>query len=200
MEFRAAAKIYCESILRPKKYSEMSKPNKNLILVIDTTGNNCLAVFLYSPAGMSRLRRRAHQQSEKLLPAIQEILRRRGAALADLRAIFVATGAGSYTSLKVGAAVANALGYALDIPVLALPAEACQSPKELKTVLDLLTEPVSASVPSNAAGGCGGCCAMCGGCGAGARNLSASAENGGLPEHFVGALEPKYAAKAEWER
>jgi tRNA threonylcarbamoyladenosine biosynthesis protein TsaB len=55
--------------------------------------------------------------SQALLSLIQEILKAAELELKDITEIKVATGPGSYTGLKVGAAVANALGFALGIPV-----------------------------------------------------------------------------------
>lgn len=56
-------------------------------------------------------------KSQMVLPMIEEILRERKRKLTDITAITVATGPGSFTGLRVGATVANALGYLLDIPV-----------------------------------------------------------------------------------
>lgn len=55
--------------------------------------------------------------SQVLLPLITKILDRKKMKYKDLKGIEVETGPGSFTGLKVGASVANALGFALDIPV-----------------------------------------------------------------------------------
>lgn len=55
--------------------------------------------------------------SQVLLNLITEILRENNLQFKDLKSIEIEKGPGSYTGLKVGASVANALGFSLDIPV-----------------------------------------------------------------------------------
>lgn len=59
-----------------------------------------------------------YKESEKLLPAIDKLLRKNKAKPMDLRGVAVVTGPGGFSSLRVGLATANALGYALKIPVV----------------------------------------------------------------------------------
>lgn len=56
-------------------------------------------------------------QAEKLLPAISRLLRGARASLNDLEKIAVNNRGGSFTSLRIGVLTANALAYALGIPV-----------------------------------------------------------------------------------
>ncbi len=56
-------------------------------------------------------------KSQMVLPMIEEILAEHKVKLTDITTITVATGPGSFTGLRVGATVANTLGYLLDIPV-----------------------------------------------------------------------------------
>jgi tRNA threonylcarbamoyladenosine biosynthesis protein TsaB len=55
--------------------------------------------------------------SQVLLGLIQKILQDHGITEKDLTAIEVDPGPGSFTGLRVGAAVAQAMGFALGIPV-----------------------------------------------------------------------------------
>jgi tRNA threonylcarbamoyladenosine biosynthesis protein TsaB len=55
--------------------------------------------------------------SQVLLPLITQILEKNKLEFKDLTGIEVETGPGSYTGLKVGVSVANALGFSLGIPV-----------------------------------------------------------------------------------
>jgi tRNA threonylcarbamoyladenosine biosynthesis protein TsaB len=55
--------------------------------------------------------------SQVLLPLIEKILKKNKLEFKDLKGIEVETGPGSYTGLKVGVSVANALGFSLGIPV-----------------------------------------------------------------------------------
>ncbi|MBU0572450.1 tRNA (adenosine(37)-N6)-threonylcarbamoyltransferase complex dimerization subunit type 1 TsaB [Patescibacteria group bacterium] len=57
------------------------------------------------------------EKSQKLLPFIDELLKKQGKKIKDITEIEVNTGPGSYTGLRVGVSVANAIGWALDIPV-----------------------------------------------------------------------------------
>src|SRR3989344_6675535 len=55
--------------------------------------------------------------SQSLLPAIAKILKKNKKTLSDIKAVEVNTGPGSFTGTRVGVSVANALGFALNIPV-----------------------------------------------------------------------------------
>lgn len=56
-------------------------------------------------------------KSQMMLPLIESLLAEQNIKLTDLTGIQVATGPGSFTGLRVGATVANALGFLLGIPV-----------------------------------------------------------------------------------
>ena len=56
-------------------------------------------------------------KSQQLLEIISQELEKRGKALQDITEIEVNLGPGSFTGLRVGVSVANALGWALGIPV-----------------------------------------------------------------------------------
>jgi tRNA threonylcarbamoyl adenosine modification protein YeaZ len=55
--------------------------------------------------------------SQVLLPLIKKLISENNLKFEDLKAIELKKGPGSYTGLKVGAAVANSLAYTLNIPV-----------------------------------------------------------------------------------
>jgi tRNA threonylcarbamoyladenosine biosynthesis protein TsaB len=55
--------------------------------------------------------------SQVLLPLIIKILKSQNLQFIDLHGIEVEIGPGSYTGLRVGVAVAQALGFALGIPI-----------------------------------------------------------------------------------
>ena len=61
------------------------------------------------------------RQAEKLLPAIETLLKKQKIKLSQLKKIVVANQGGSFTSLRIGVITANALAYALGIPVEAEP-------------------------------------------------------------------------------
>jgi len=55
--------------------------------------------------------------SQKLVPFIDQVLKKKKKTLSDLTEIKVNVGPGSFTGLKVGVAVANTLGWSLGIKV-----------------------------------------------------------------------------------
>lgn len=62
---------------------------------------------------------------EKLNIFIEEVLATAGIHTKDLTAISLASGPGSYTGLRIGAATAKGLCYALRIPLIAIDALSC---------------------------------------------------------------------------
>lgn len=83
-------------------------------LFIDTSSNQQTVVRL-DKAELKRGPEAAH--SQVVLPMIMTLLKKRKAKIADITEIEVNPGPGSYTGLRVGAAIANALGYVLHVPV-----------------------------------------------------------------------------------
>lgn len=59
--------------------------------------------------------------SEKLMPLIKKILEDNELTLKDIDAIAISKGPGSYTGLRIGAAIGKALAQAIDIPVISVP-------------------------------------------------------------------------------
>jgi tRNA threonylcarbamoyladenosine biosynthesis protein TsaB len=63
----------------------------------------------------------ARRHAAELLPAVQRLLQRAGVSLDDLRGIVLSDGPGSFTGLRVGAAVAKALVQARGLPLWTAP-------------------------------------------------------------------------------
>ncbi|MFL5401655.1 MAG: tRNA (adenosine(37)-N6)-threonylcarbamoyltransferase complex dimerization subunit type 1 TsaB [Gemmatimonadales bacterium] len=63
----------------------------------------------------------ARRHAASLLPAIQALLHRAGVSLDHLEGIVLSDGPGSFTGLRVGAAVAKALVYARGLPLWTAP-------------------------------------------------------------------------------
>ncbi len=103
-----------------------------LLLSLETSSPIC-AVALHHLAD-GRLLGQAELRLEKshsthLTVLIEQLITNAGCALPDLGAVAVSDGPGSYTGLRIGAAAAKGLCFALDIPLLAvgtLPALAHQ--------------------------------------------------------------------------
>lgn len=75
--------------------------------------------------------------SESLLARIDKALSRAGLEVAEVSCIGVVTGPGSFTSLRLGLATANALAAARAVPLVAVPAERAAS---LETMGRLVAE------------------------------------------------------------
>ncbi len=59
-----------------------------------------------------------YSQAELLLKTIDEILNKKKNKLTDLKAVFVVSGPGQFSALRIGVATANTLAYALKIKVV----------------------------------------------------------------------------------
>ncbi|RYU83848.1 tRNA (adenosine(37)-N6)-threonylcarbamoyltransferase complex dimerization subunit type 1 TsaB [Hymenobacter persicinus] len=101
-----------------------------LILSLETSSPVC-SVALHrdgSLVGQSELRlEKSHSSHLSLL--VNQLLENSQCTLQDLSAVAVSDGPGSYTGLRIGAAAAKGLCYALDVPLIAvgtLPAMAAQ--------------------------------------------------------------------------
>ena len=103
-----------------------------LLLSLETSSPIC-AVALHHLAdgrllGQAELRlQKSH--STHLTVLIEQLIANTGYALSDLGAVALSDGPGSYTGLRIGAAAAKGLCFALDVPLLAvgtLPALAHQ--------------------------------------------------------------------------
>lgn len=89
-----------------------------MILKIDTTNSDKTVVELEFENGKrDKLVLQRKVGSQVLLPMIVEIFKKNKLTISDLTAIEVNPGPGSFTGTRVGVAVANALAFALNIPV-----------------------------------------------------------------------------------
>ncbi|WP_151087611.1 tRNA (adenosine(37)-N6)-threonylcarbamoyltransferase complex dimerization subunit type 1 TsaB [Hymenobacter baengnokdamensis] len=103
-----------------------------LLLSLETSSPICAVALHYLSDG--RLLGQTELRLEKshsthLTVLIEQLIANTGHRLADLGAVAVSDGPGSYTGLRIGAAAAKGLCFALDIPLLAvgtLPALAHQ--------------------------------------------------------------------------
>ncbi len=59
--------------------------------------------------------------SEKLMPLIEELMKELELKMDDIDVIAVSEGPGSYTGLRIGAAIAKSLAFAADIKIVSVP-------------------------------------------------------------------------------
>lgn len=89
-----------------------------MVLHIDTKDQKVVKVALEKEGKVvGTLSEENEFGSQALLPLISKLLKEHKLSLKDLTGIKVEAGPGSYTGLRVGVAVANALGFALGVPV-----------------------------------------------------------------------------------
>lgn len=91
-------------------------------LLIDTTeGERIVLGLVEKKKIVAKHERRVFQISENLLPEIGKFLKRHRVSLKSLAKILVNPGPGGFSSTRTGVATANALAYALGIPVAEYP-------------------------------------------------------------------------------
>lgn len=91
------------------------------ILQIETATPTCAVAISKNGATISAVQgEEANMHASHLTLFIEQVLQKAGITMADLGAIAVSMGPGSYTGLRIGVSTAKGLCYALDIPLLAL--------------------------------------------------------------------------------
>ena len=91
------------------------------MLIINTAAPDKITIILAEgkvPEAKAEIKTAyAHVQAEKLLPAIDQLLKKSKKGLGDLSGIAAVVGPGSFSSLRIGAIAANTLAFARKIPV-----------------------------------------------------------------------------------
>jgi tRNA threonylcarbamoyladenosine biosynthesis protein TsaB len=87
---------------------------KGMKLFIDTSDSEEIVVGVDEKMHKTKARQ---DKSQKLLPFIDDLLKKEGKQINDITDIEVNTGPGSFTGLRVGVSVAQALGWVLQVPV-----------------------------------------------------------------------------------
>ena len=64
--------------------------------------------------------RSERNHSVELIPSIRELLKRASIGVEDLNAIYIASGPGGFSALRVGMSAAKAMAVSLDIPLIAV--------------------------------------------------------------------------------
>lgn len=90
-------------------------------LYIDTISDNCrkisIKIIKNKKSVFEKIVDAEHQQSEKLLVTIDNLIKKNKINLNEIKEVEVLNSGGSFTALRIGVVTANALGYALGIPV-----------------------------------------------------------------------------------
>lgn len=88
------------------------------VLAIDTTEQACSAALLVDGQVAERLQVAPRQHSRLILPMIEELLSEAELSLHQLDALAFARGPGSFTGVRIAAAVTQGLAVAADLPVV----------------------------------------------------------------------------------
>ena len=95
-----------------------SKLKKNTNLFIDTSSNKEITVKLRTKGIEYTIKRKiGKNKAQVVLPMIDKLLKHHDKTLKDVKSIEVNMSHGSFTGIRVGMAIANALSFALKIPV-----------------------------------------------------------------------------------
>ena len=95
------------------------KKTKPMTLYINTTqGDDIIIIIKDSDKAVAQKKFKAkYSQAEKLLPMVDKMLSQNNLKIKDIQKIKVANIGGGFTALRIGVVTANALGYALRIPI-----------------------------------------------------------------------------------
>lgn len=107
-----------------------------MLLTIDTSANLCAASVSDGEAELGRaVRDIGKGHAEQLMAVIGEAMAEAGRSYADIGAVAVSIGPGSFTGVRVGVATARGLALALGVPAIGV------------TTLDALAEEARAAFP-----------------------------------------------------
>ncbi|MBI2442501.1 MAG: tRNA (adenosine(37)-N6)-threonylcarbamoyltransferase complex dimerization subunit type 1 TsaB [Candidatus Levybacteria bacterium] len=93
-----------------------------VVLSIDTARSDEIIVGITIEGRKYAARgNRGKENPQEVLSLVDQLLRKHTLQLKDIAAIHVSEGPGSFTGLRVGASVANALGFLLNVPINGKP-------------------------------------------------------------------------------
>ncbi|MFH0912158.1 MAG: tRNA (adenosine(37)-N6)-threonylcarbamoyltransferase complex dimerization subunit type 1 TsaB [Patescibacteria group bacterium] len=115
-------------------------PKKTYILAIDTTADN--AGIGLAGEGLNKIVTwiSERNQSQELLPKIDQLLKANGVGPEQLKWVAVNLGPGSFTGLRVGISVANTFGYALSVPIIGKANLVGETKERMHQLLGLTTK------------------------------------------------------------
>lgn len=88
------------------------------ILALETAGETCSVALLEGDALIERFETTPRRQTERILPLVREVLAQAQCSLTQMDAIAFGQGPGSFTGVRVAAAVTQGLAFAADLPVV----------------------------------------------------------------------------------
>lgn len=88
------------------------------ILAIETATEACSAAVLTDDAVIERYQLAPRQQSELILPMVDELMNEAGLSVSQLDAVAFGRGPGAFTGVRLAAAVTQGISFAAGLPVL----------------------------------------------------------------------------------
>ncbi|MBI5620978.1 threonylcarbamoyl-AMP synthase [Candidatus Gottesmanbacteria bacterium] len=103
---------------------------RDITVILDTSGSDAIQVAVEMLGGARHELHKSvkHFTAQEVLPILDELLKKLSLSFDDVAAVRVHTGPGSYTGLRVGAAIANTLGVLLDVSINGHPVGQTVSP------------------------------------------------------------------------
>ena len=92
------------------------------ILALETTDRVASVALLTDSSCLEKRIESPLRHEETVMPAVDELLAEAGLAPADLTAIAVDVGPGSFTGVRIGVCHGNAMALALNLPVVSVNA------------------------------------------------------------------------------
>lgn len=119
---RVRSKIVAPRDVWPAYLDEIAPGAAPLVLALDTSSRFGGVALCSGPELLGEETWRADgSQTVETVPVVRRLCERSGVQVAELAAITVATGPGSFTGLRVGASLAKGLAAALNIDVAGVP-------------------------------------------------------------------------------
>ena len=111
-----------QAFVKPTTLTPAAPLPSGPLLALETATDVCAVAILAGGRIVAEAAvRRPQQHGALLAPLVREVLGWAGLAPADVAAVAVSAGPGSYTGLRIGAATAKGFAAALGVPLVAVP-------------------------------------------------------------------------------
>jgi tRNA threonylcarbamoyladenosine biosynthesis protein TsaB len=120
------------------------------ILAIDTAGSSCSVMLSQAGKECFRSESAAQRHSRHILALIEQVLLEARLSLEQIDLLAWNAGPGSFTGLRIGASVVQALSYSHQLPILALSSLELLAHLSVRQGSELQIEPLNLAVAVNA--------------------------------------------------